>query len=252
MTAIDMRGFSFSALVLDDARERALLAQTQVRLWPSANEIGSETASIVAAPAIGRERALPSTAPQVRAFILAATRSLETHAAQIDALDAKVGDGDTGSTLALAAAAIARHIDQMPLADGAELLRAIGERLLRSAGGSSGVLLSILFTSAAQQFKPDRWGAALLAGLQQMKRYGGAKLGDRTMIDALEPALEALIETATLTQAAAAARAGADRTAALIKAGAGRSAYVPAAALQGVTDPGAEAVALLFEDIAKL
>jgi dihydroxyacetone kinase len=252
MTAIDMRGFSLSALVLDDAREHALLSQTDVRLWPAANEVASQTAAIVPAPQVDRDRVLPSSAPRVRSFILAATHSLESNAGRIDALDAKVGDGDTGSTLALAATAIARDIDNMPLADGSALLRAIGERLLRSAGGSSGVLLSILFTSAARQFATDQWGAALLHGLQQMKRYGGAKLGDRTMIDALEPAFEALKVSATLKHAAAAARAGADHTASLSKAGAGRSAYVPASALQGVTDPGAEAVALLFEDLSKL
>ena len=93
-------------------------------------------------------------------------------------------------------------------------------------GGSSGVLLSIFFTAAAQAL--DDGAAlpkALLAGLERMTFYGGAKLGDRTMIDALEPALKAL-DAGGLEAAAAAARQGAEATAAMRKAKAGRSAYV--------------------------
>jgi len=69
------------------------------------------------------------------------------------------------------------------------------------------------------------------------------------MIDALEPALQALPDG--LAQAAAAAREGADATANITKAKAGRAAYVPEENLLGHNDPGAEAVALVFEDLAK-
>jgi triose/dihydroxyacetone kinase / FAD-AMP lyase (cyclizing) len=79
--------------------------------------------------------------------------------------------------------------------------------------------------------------------------YGGAKAGDRTMIDALEPALAALVSGKPLADAAKAARRGADATAAMTRAKAGRSTYVSATNLQGVNDPGAEAVALLLEGL---
>ncbi|TCM52652.1 homodimeric dihydroxyacetone kinase [Rhizobium sp. PP-F2F-G48] len=251
MTAIDMRGFSLSVLVLNRERLRAIQAETSVATWPRLNARPDAAARIIATPELARTTVAPSDDPAVHAFLLAATASLASHAADVDALDAKVGDGDTGSTLALAAGAISGHLDQLPLRDGASLLQSIGERLLRSAGGSSGVLLSILFTSAGPSFATDAdWGRALLAGLHQMKRYGGAKRGDRTMVDALEPALEALVATQSLDAAAQAARSGANHTATITKAGAGRSAYVPASALKGINDPGAEAVARLFEDIA--
>jgi dihydroxyacetone kinase len=68
------------------------------------------------------------------------------------------------------------------------------------------------------------------------------------MVDALEPALAAL--GSDLAAAAHAARVGADATALITQAKAGRAAYVAAASLQGHNDPGAEAVALLFEGIA--
>jgi dihydroxyacetone kinase len=68
------------------------------------------------------------------------------------------------------------------------------------------------------------------------------------MIDALEPALDALSDG--LEAAAAAARSGADHTASITKAKAGRASYIAEASLKGHNDPGAEAVARLFEFMA--
>lgn len=118
-------------------------------------------------------------------------------------------------------------------------------------GGSSGVLLSIFFTAAAQTLG---FGAtlpkALLAGLGRMSFYGGARVGDRTMIDALEPALKAL-DAGSLEEAAKQARRGAEATAAMHRAKAGRSAYI-GGHLDGVVDPGAFAVAEVFAALAEL
>ena len=85
------------------------------------------------------------------------------------------------------------------------------------------------------------------AKLARMKEIGGAGPGDRTMIDALEPALDALGDG--LAAAAAAARKGADATASMTRANAGRAAYIAADRLSGHVDPGAEAVARLFENL---
>jgi dihydroxyacetone kinase len=81
-----------------------------------------------------------------------------------------------------------------------------------------------------------------------MQQIGGAGLGDRTMVDALHPALEALGDG--LAAATRAARAGADHTATMRRAKAGRAAYISAGNLEGHVDPGAEAVARLFEALA--
>ena len=90
---------------------------------------------------------------------------------------------------------------------------------------------------------------AFLTGADRVQEVGGAQPGDRTMIDALLPALYASKDG---PQAAAkAARAGADYTATLLKAEAGRAAYVGAEQLKGHADPGAEAVARLFEHLAE-
>jgi len=103
-----------------------------------------------------------------------------------------------------------------------------------------------------------------------MQHYGGASRGDRSLLDALLPALEALQASVQGDQSASpveskqerrvgrvdwaamarAARQGADATAEMAKARAGRSAYVPSAHLVGNSDPGAEAVARVFEALA--
>ena len=117
-------------------------------------------------------------------------------------------------------------------------------------GGSSGVILAIYFNAAGDACAG---GApvqdALCEGLRRVSDVGGAKMGDRTMIDALEPALLALPNG--IGAAATAARTGANATANIHRAKAGRAAYVPAENLKGHNDPGAEAVALLFEGLAK-
>jgi dihydroxyacetone kinase len=104
---------------------------------------------------------------------------------------------------------IAQRLEEnaLPLNDVSTLLLLVGERLATVMGGSSGVLMSIFFTAAGQK-RHDGQSLlqALLSGLAQVKQYGGADLGDRTLIDALQPALEAL-QKGDL-QAAARAAAG--------------------------------------------
>ena len=152
----------------------------------------------------------------------------------------------TGSTLAGAAGALIGAMDNLPLADPTQLYRAIGLELSQTMGGSSGVLLAIFFAAAGDASSSGlTMRAALQAGLERMQEIGGAKPGDRTMIDALHPALAALDDG--LPAAAAAARKGANYTATLSLAKAGRAAYVNADKLKGNVDPGAEAVARLFE-----
>ncbi len=194
----------------------------------------------------------PSADPAVRAVletIIAAALAME---ADINALDAKVGDGDTGSTLAGAARSMQSALDTLPFADGAALLASLSELKRRSMGGSSGVLLAIMLARAADSYRDGGgWIAALAAGVDAMQAYGGAAPGDRTMLDALVPALAALGAGRSVPEAALAARHGADATASMARAGAGRSAYLDARSLTGINDPGAEAVARLFEALAK-
>lgn len=119
-------------------------------------------------------------------------------------------------------------------------------------GGSSGILLSIFVAAVgARAGEPPQWPAALRAGAIAVQRYGGAQEGDRTLLDALLPAIRALEEGQGLAAAAHAAREGAARTAAMTTAKAGRASYVRGDALRGVADPGAAAVAAIFEVMAR-
>ena len=195
-------------------------------------------------------RSLPSSSnARTRAILESVSDLLIGAEGKLNELDAKSGDGDTGSTLATAARALKDSLDRMPLADLTQLFPALGNELSQTMGGSSGVLLAIFFAATGDGASSGLpMGEALKAGLARMQEIGGAEIGDRTMIDALAPALDALEEGTD--KAAQAARAGADHTATMLKAKAGRASYISAKQLEGHIDPGAEAVARLFEHLA--
>ncbi|MBI1417930.1 MAG: DAK2 domain-containing protein [Limimaricola sp.] len=247
MTSLDMRGFSVSLLPLTPEFTAALQSPTPLAAWPGVHAM--TPVNVVALPdGLTPIRALPSDHPQTRAFLTRCCEILIAAEADLNALDAKSGDGDTGSTLAGAARALLVAMDRLPLADQTQLYRAIGLELSQTMGGSSGVLLAIFFAAVGDASSSGLpMDSALRAGLERMQQIGGAQLGDRTMIDALEPALNALGKG--LEAAAAAARKGADHTATLSRAKAGRAAYIGAGQLIGHVDPGAEAVARLFEGL---
>ncbi|QND58298.1 dihydroxyacetone kinase subunit DhaK [Mesorhizobium huakuii] len=251
MTALNMNGFSLSLMRLDAAREAALLAPVGPHAWMPAKPVAAPVI-VPMAKAAGQSAAHKASQDAgTRRLIVTVCEKLISLEASLNGLDAKAGDGDTGSTVATGARSILERLDTLPLASPAATLGAIGDILSTSMGGSSGVLLSIFFTAAAQALGGGAsLSKALLAGLERMTFYGGAKPGDRTMVDALEPALKAL-DANGLEEAATAARHGAEATAAMEKAKAGRSAYV-GTKLQGVVDPGAHAVAEVFAAAATL
>ncbi|GLQ81435.1 dihydroxyacetone kinase [Mesorhizobium huakuii] len=251
MTALNMNGFSLSLIRLDAAREAALLAPVGPHAWMPAKPVAAPVIMPMAKAAGQSAAHKASQDAGSRRLIITVCEKLISLEASLNGLDAKAGDGDTGSTVATGARSILERLDTLPLANPAATLGAIGDILSASMGGSSGVLLSIFLTAAAQALGGGAsFSKALLAGLERMTFYGGARPGDRTMVDALEPALKAL-DTNGLEEAAAAARRGAEATAAMEKAKAGRSAYV-GTKLQGVVDPGAHAVAEVFSAAATL
>lgn len=250
VTALDMKGFSLTAIVLEESIEKALLSAVETTGWQTPvqpREISVMPSSLRST----RVDFAPSENSEVAGYVERVTGTLSGLEADLNALDAKVGDGDTGSTFAAGARDIADLLQrrQLPLANLATLFALIGERLTVVMGGSSGVLMSIFFTAAGQKLEQGASVAeALNAGLAQMKFYGGADEGDRTMIDALQPALAALqAEPDNLQAAFAAAQAGADRTLHASKAGAGRASYLNSDSLRGNMDPGAHAVAMVFK-----
>lgn len=247
MTSLDMHGFSLSVFPANATELKLLNAQTSLSAWPGINELSP--IKVVNLPdGLKPIKPLPSQHKQTHAFINKCCQVLIHSESDLNALDAKTGDGDTGTTLAGAARALIANIDSLPLADHTQLYRAIGQELSQTMGGSSGVLLAIFFAAAGDAASSGMSRTeSLKAGLARMQQIGGAKLGDRTMVDALLPALDELDNS--FGSAATAARKGAEHTASMLKANAGRASYINAQQLEGHIDPGAEAVARMFEHL---
>lgn len=250
MTSLDMRGFSISVLPETVADIAALAASVRVSAWPGINPVSAPI--VLPMPqGIAPEVAPASDNARARKLLATVCATLLASTADLNALDAKSGDGDTGSTLAGAANALIEGMDKLPLNDTSALLRATGQTLSQTMGGSSGVLLAIFLAAAGEAASN---GAslfdALRAGLARMQQIGGAQVGDRTMVDALSPALDTL--ELGIAAASKKAREGADLTATMLRARSGRASYVSAGQLSGHVDPGAEAVARIFGALAKL
>lgn len=255
MTSLDMKGLSVSVLPLDGELETMLLARVEPRAWTPAKR-PLKVAPLPLPKEVKAADPVPSAHPERRRVVEAAARALVAKEAELNALDAKVGDGDTGTTFATAARAVLAELDGLPFADAAALCSTIAVRLATVMGGSSGILMSIGFAAASAQVASSAsagapsWPAALREGVRRIEEYGGAQQGDRTMLDALIPAIAALEAGGGLAAAATAARRGADLTATMTSARAGRSTYVPDEALRGTPDPGAVAMASVFEALA--
>ncbi|MGF3024542.1 dihydroxyacetone kinase subunit DhaK [Methylobacterium aquaticum] len=251
MTALDMHGASLSVLPLDAALGDALTAATEVPAWPRAVPVVAPTLRPLP-ERLARQGAAtsPSHDPAVAQAITAVCTALIGAETALNALDARVGDGDTGTTFASAARAVLADLDRLPQAEPAALCRALSDRLARVAGGSSGVLMSIFFAATGAGLADGmRWPEALAHGAERLQAHGGARPGDRTLLDALVPALAALPDGG-LAAAARAAEAGAAATARMTRAGTGRSSYLAATDLAGVEDPGAVAVAHVVRALA--
>ncbi len=178
-------------------------------------------------------------------------------AARLGDLDRQAGDGDFGNNLTSAFRRVEGEIEQTSPSGFADWLTAVSRGFL-GTGGTSGPLFGMFFrelSRCATDVEPtvDELAAGLAAGLATVQRYGKAKVGDKTMVDALEPAVVSLESPAgadaitgeRLAGAVDAARAGAESTAGLVGRK-GRASYVGEAA-RGVADPGAMAVVLILE-----
>jgi len=253
VSALDMKGFSLSVIALKGGIEEALLAEVEASGWQPLVKL-EKLATKKGKKISNKKTVKASSNAQVGKIVETITQTLSDLEDELNKLDAKVGDGDTGSTFATGARDIQKENKgkRLPLNNVADLLGVVGDRLATVMGGSSGVLMSIFFTAAGKKVgEGEKLPKALLSGLERMKHYGGADLGDRTMIDALQPALEALGKKDALKGAAKAAAKGAKYTASMKKANAGRSSYLSSNSLKGVKDPGAVAVEKGFEALAK-
>jgi dihydroxyacetone kinase len=261
LTALEMPGFSLSLLAVDDARLALLDAQAQAPAWTGSGRIAA-TRRTVAAPATALE-SIAAVAPGplagvLRGAALAAAAALGQAESLLTDLDSQAGDGDLGASMARGAAAIAA-LPEAAWATPETALHALGNALRRAIAGSSGPFYATALLRAARRLAgmpqpaADAWRAAFADAVAAVAEIGGAKPGDRTMVDALQPAVEAWSQAPSLpgptawATAVAAAEQGAERTAGMTPR-LGRASYLGEHAV-GVPDAGAVAVTVWMKAI---
>jgi triose/dihydroxyacetone kinase / FAD-AMP lyase (cyclizing) len=270
LTALEMAGVSLSVLPVDDRILSLLDAPTDAPAWPTAaNRPRKRTSDTIPAPPVMPVVSTEPKGPQshlgqrIGAAIRAATDALIEAAPRLTQLDQAVGDGDLGISLERGARAVQAALPSYPLDDPAAALHALALTLQRSLGGTSGPLYAAFFLRAAGRLpeedteKARTWAEAFQAGCTAIAELGGAARGDRTMLDALLPASEAFTAAGNAgssvgdaLRAAADAAAAAARATASLMPRCGRSSYLGQRAL-GHPDPGAEAVAVWLDALAK-
>ncbi len=255
MTAMEMPGCSLTLLKLDDERSVLLDAPSRAPAWPGDGRIEERGAIVPATPVAATTEPItagPLTA-KLHAAVAAVATALEAAEEKLTELDAKAGDGDLGASMARGAAAI-RALGQASYASPARLLTDIGNALRRAIAGSSGPFYAtaLLRAAGALRDKPapsnEEFQQAFADAIAAISDLGGAKPGDRTMLDALQPALNAWVATGRFADAADASEAGATATAEMFPA-LGRASYLGQRAL-GIPDGGAVAVSIWIKALA--
>ena len=168
--------------------------------------------------------------------------------------DTIVGDGDCGIGMKRGAEAVLKLLDSNDLTEDAMLSFArIVQVVENTMDGTSGALYAIFLnslahnlrlqdTSSAKPLTPEIWAVALHASLEALNQYTPAKVGDRTLMDALIPFVDTLGKTGDTKKAAEAAEKGAETTQGM-KASLGRTVYVGGHGWKDVPDPGAHGLA---------
>lgn len=199
----------------------------------------------------------------LRRWLTIATAAVDREADRLTDLDSAIGDADHGINMRRGFTAASAAVDKESPATPGAVLVLIGRQLISSVGGASGPLYGTLLRRAgkalgdAGEATPERFCEALRAGVDGVAQLGGAAKGDKTMLDTLMPALDAmsfaLDSGSGLIDALAAARVAADEGAEAtipMLARKGRASYLGERSV-GHQDPGATSSALLVAALAE-
>ncbi len=268
VSSLDMAGVSISLLRVDDERLRWLDAPTTAPAWPNVlarqpGPISERTWMVDETKPISEGEAPPQstagkTTGRAIASACAALREAEDRLTEMDRL---VGDGDLGTNLARGARAVEAALHDLPLDQPAATLKALGSILQEVLGGSSGPLYGVLLLRAGSSLEGSAsadlatWALAVKEACQAVSELGGAREGDRTMLDALIPFARVFAAQAearsgleqAVSEAVLAAEKGAEATRSMI-ARRGRSSYLGERA-KGQPDPGAMAAVVWLKAI---
>lgn len=201
----------------------------------------------------------------LRRWLATAAAAVDREADRLTELDSPIGDADHGSNMRRGFGAAYAAVEQDPPQTPGGVLVLVGGQLISTVGGAAGPLYGTLLRKAGKALgdgtsvTPEEFRDALRAGVEAVGKLGGAVPGDKTMLDALVPAVEALSFAldagAGLADGLAAARIAADEGAEAtvpLQARKGRASYLGPRSI-GHQDPGATSAALLvtaFADVA--
>lgn len=260
LSALNMPGCSISVMGVDDATLERLDAPTDARAWPGGGAVNRAIRVDVQAEApearIGVEsEAAKRWAERIEQALKSVADVLVENEPKLTELDALAGDGDLGASMTRAAQAIV-GVPAAALGAPDAALAALSSALRKAIAGSSGPFYATALMRASRSLSgveeptPNDWAIAFGEAVQSISELGGAKAGDRTMLDALIPAanaFEAALKSGKPTRdawmvAVSAADKGAQDTAGMTPR-AGRASYLGERAV-GTADGGAVAVAL--------
>ncbi|MYY05698.1 dihydroxyacetone kinase subunit DhaL [Streptomyces sp. ATexAB-D23] len=180
------------------------------------------------------------------------TALVDREAERLTELDSAIGDADHGSNLRRGFTAVSAALEKEPQQTPGAVLALAGRQLISTVGGASGPLYGTLLRRTgkalgdAPAVTADELAQALGAGVAAVAQLGGARAGDKTMLDALLPAVDAL--GTSFAAGREAALAGAEATVPL-QARRGRASYLGERSI-GHQDPGAASAALLMAALA--
>ncbi len=237
-TALDMAGASLTVMPLDDELLALWDAPTAAPGWPATSGAPSHLDPLAQAlPDDAADRGEPNA--WLTDFVGRVQRSVD----ELTDLDRRAGDGDFGTNMAAALG----HFGLPLRGPDDAVLDAIATAYLVRSGGTSGAVFGTFFTELGRALQPDgaRFAAGVRAGLDAVVELGGARVGDKTVVDALSPAADVLDGGGSLADAATAAADGVAATADST-ASRGRASYL-GDAVKGVPDPGALVMSWLFE-----
>jgi len=273
MTSFDMHGASLTILNVQGQKEIVDLLDvpTDAPAWQRCDvwASGSVRPSATEVPeVVGDEKAVALTKPELmlenfsetaKKLATACVEELAKAEPMLTKYDTIVGDGDCGITMKRGATETLERLQngKIPVDHPVSMYVGIADAVSSSMGGTSGVLIELMFRkmasslSRADKIGLDEMCLAYKAGVDAVSLYGGAQVGSRTMLDALVPGATALVETKDLATAAAKTKEGADGTANMKSASAGRSNYLSEDSLYGTPDPGAIAVSIVMGNLSK-
>ncbi|MGA9872474.1 MAG: dihydroxyacetone kinase family protein [Rhodococcus sp. (in: high G+C Gram-positive bacteria)] len=261
VTALNMGGASITLVRVDDEILRLWDAPTDAPAWPNAHASGPSTVGERSGfgPIFTPSETDSERDAAVSSWIASWTERVLAEEPALTDLDRRAGDGDFGANMVSALS----RIDVAAVRDtysAHTVFEAVSEAYLGHAGGTSGALFGLWFRQFYREVNSMDLGsitAAARSGLDGITALGGARVGDKTMVDAIAPAVEALesaqesaSEVVGGLRAAADAAAEGARSTEQLTANRGRASYVGDAA-RGVMDPGALVMAWFFEAAAE-